>query len=219
MKYIVMVIGFFLTSHTLVFGQYVPKDKRKPATDTLKTQPQASKQTQPQEPKREAEPLEKRFVAYAMAFPSFLQTTTNFSINGGTASFNLGYRLHEKFNAGITTNYGYTNYKNVNINGIGTVDGSIRSTGVGAFAKFNFYDYYFVWAEYSNIFTKTNDRLAQTTERSWYAQPLFGLGASYEFGKGDSGVAWMMLFNPKYGDIYSPYKQVLVQRILFYFNF
>jgi len=212
MKIVVLFTTFFLLTNIDVFGQYVPKEKRETPKDSIKKAPPIV------QPKTPREPTEKKFIAYAMAFPTLLQTTNGITINGFNASLNVGYRLHEMFNAGVSTSYGYQNYNNITL-GSSSVNGSVRSTGVGAFAQFNFNQSYFAWAEMNNLLTKATDRTAQTVYKTWYVQPLFGVGYRFEFGSGDQGLAIMTLFNPRYGDPYSPYRSIIVSRILYYIHF
>jgi hypothetical protein len=229
MKAYLFSLLLLFTATGVAVAQYVPKDKRKsnadsvanktkPTTDTVKRANNTTP-TKPEKPK--PEPLEHKFIGYAIAFPTFMPNS--FTINGGTGSFNVGYRVAEQFNVGITTSFGYQTYNNVTFNNSGAGNASLRNTGIGLFAQFNINENYFLWGEYANLYAKFTfkDNLNQqtTTQRSQYAQPLFGGGAKYEFGSGNHGIATMLLFNPKYGDPFSPYPSALVTRILYYFHF
>ncbi len=220
MKLLFVCLALLFVSHHTSFGQYVPKEKRKTPTETSPadtTKPKAMDKKTKQE--TDDEP---KFVAYIMAFPNLLQVNNRITINGGSASLNVGYRFHEKFNAGVATTYSYENYNNVTVGNSGTLNASIRSTGVGVFGQFHFNQNYFAWAEYNSLYFKANDRNPNTPQpiiRRWYSQPLFGIGAKYEFGSGNQGIASMMLFNPKYGDPLTPYRSLFVTRILYYFYF
>lgn len=231
MKAYLFSLLLVFTATGVAMAQYVPKDKRKsnadsvanktkPTTDTVKRANNTTPTpTKPENPKRE--PLEHKFIGYAIAFPTFMPNSL--TINGGTGSFNVGYRVSEMFSGGIMTSLGYQSYNNVTVNNLGGGNASLLNTGIGLFAQFNINENYFLWGEYANLYTKFTfkDNLNQqtTTQRSQYAQPLLGGGAKYEFGSGNHGIATMLLFNPKYGDPFSPYPSALVTRILYYFHF
>ncbi len=196
-------------------AQYVPKDKREQPKDTIKK----VVTPKPTNTRTEPEPLEQKFIAYAMAFPSFLPNT--FTPNGGNASLNVAYRFSEKFNMGITTNYSYQNFNNFQTGG-GFINASIRTTGVGLFAQYDINQNYFIWGEYINLYLKVTDRAFNQVDQSWYSQPLIGAGGKLPIGDGRRGFASMILLNPRaLGNapvLQTPYP-MFVTRFLYYFTF
>ena len=162
----------------------------------------------------------KYFITYVMAFPSFLPNS--FTINGGSGSLNLGYRLTEKINFGLATSYGYQSFPAIQgSNGI--APGFLRNYGLGVFGQFDVTPNYFIWGEYSNLNLKVQVNTSPTeTEQVWYSQPLIGGGGKFQIGSGNKGFASMILLNPRAlnqgSTLASPYP-MLVTRFLYYFQF
>jgi hypothetical protein len=122
----------------------------------------------------------------------------------------LGYRITERFSAGIRVKYQYFKYQQ---NFVGTNGAVIKSSfesniyGGGVFSRLFVSNNIFLHGEYENLSVQFGDRFGNKT-REWIPSAFIGGGYAYPIG-GRAMFSITALYNVLYDEFKSPYASPL----------